>query len=106
MSQAAQPILAGPTQPARRRRFPLAVFALVVVVVLAIPGGAFAYAGNELSQGRSLESQGIRPNHKRRHVPRDQLAADKMDEQRQRDPDCRRRQFASTIGEKYRGRKK
>ena len=58
MSQAAQPILAGPTQPAPRRRFPLAVFALVVVVVLAIPGGAFAYAGNELSQGRSLESQG------------------------------------------------
>lgn len=58
MAQAAQPILAGPTQPAPRRRFPLAIFALIVVVVLAIPGGAFAYAGNQLGQGRSLESQG------------------------------------------------
>jgi tetratricopeptide (TPR) repeat protein len=59
MSLAAQPISAGPPQPApRRRRFPLVVFALIVLLVLALPGGAFAYAGNQLSQGRSLESQG------------------------------------------------
>ena len=58
MSQAAQPILQGPTQPAPRRRLGLVVVPLVVLILLAIPGGAFAYANNELAQGQALEGQG------------------------------------------------
>jgi tetratricopeptide (TPR) repeat protein len=60
MSLAAQPILAGPpSQPTpRRRRLGLFLVPLVALVVLATPGGAFAYASNQVSQGQSLESQG------------------------------------------------
>lgn len=57
MSQAAQPISAGPPQAAPRRRLGIVVVPLIAVAVLAIPGAALAYASNTLSQGQALESQ-------------------------------------------------
>jgi tetratricopeptide (TPR) repeat protein len=59
MSQAAQPILQGPTPlPAPRSgRLKLLIVPLIVLILLAIPAGAYAYANNALTQGQSLENQ-------------------------------------------------
>lgn len=58
MSQAPAYVQAGPPQPAKSRRTALLVVPLIVVVLLAIPGGAFAYAQNELSAGQKAQGQG------------------------------------------------
>jgi hypothetical protein len=59
MSQAAQPILSGPAPaPTARGRAKLFAIPLAVLVIVAIPGGAFAYASNQLSQAQTLENQG------------------------------------------------
>src|SRR6202022_3422703 len=58
MSQAAKSAPAGPDQPAMRpRRTRLLLVPLgVVLVVLAIPGGAYGFARNQLSQARASET--------------------------------------------------
>jgi len=58
MSQAAKYAPAGPDQPAMRpRRTRLLLVPLgVVLVVLAIPGGAYGFARNQLSQARASET--------------------------------------------------
>ena len=58
MSQAAQYTPAGPEQPARRRgRTRLLLVPLgIVVLLLAIPGGAYAFSQNRLSQAQASEA--------------------------------------------------
>src|SRR5438093_3721719 len=58
MSQAAQYTPAGPEQPARRRgRTRLLLVPLgIVVLLLAIPGGAYAFSQNRLSQAQAAEA--------------------------------------------------
>jgi tetratricopeptide (TPR) repeat protein len=60
MSQAAPYAPAGPDQPAPRRGRTrrLLVPIGVVALLLAIPGGAYAFSQNQLSQGRGFEAAG------------------------------------------------
>ena len=58
MSQASVSVQPGPPQPARPRRTALLVVPVVVLLLLAIPGGAFAYAENQLSAGQRLQASG------------------------------------------------
>ena len=60
MSQAAQYAPAGPDQPVKRRgktRLFLVPVG-IVLILLAIPGGIYAFAQNQLSQAQSSEAQG------------------------------------------------
>src|SRR5207237_9964829 len=58
MSQAAQYTPAGPEQPVRRRgRTRLLLVPLgIVALLLAIPGGAYAFSQNQLSQAQTAEA--------------------------------------------------
>jgi tetratricopeptide (TPR) repeat protein len=57
MSQAPQVTAAGPAPaPAPSRRTQLLLIPVAVVVLLAIPGGAYAFTQNELGQAQTLES--------------------------------------------------
>ena len=60
MSQAAQYAPAGPDQPVKRpgktRLFLVPVG--IVVLLLAIPGGVYAFSQNQLSQAQASESRG------------------------------------------------
>ncbi len=47
-----------PTRPARTSRAGLLAAPVVVLVLLAVPGGAYAYANSAFAQGQSLENQG------------------------------------------------
>lgn len=58
MSQASASVQAGPPEPTRPRRTALFIGPVVVLLLLAIPGGAFAYAQNQLGEGERLQSNG------------------------------------------------
>jgi len=60
MSQAAQYAPAGPDQPATRSRRTrrLLVPLVIVLILLAIPGGTYAFAQNQLSQAQTSEAHG------------------------------------------------
>lgn len=58
MSQASAAVQAGPPEPARPRRTALFIVPVIVLLLLAIPGGAFAYAQNQLGEGQRLQSNG------------------------------------------------
>ncbi len=58
MSQASASVQAGPPEPARPRRTALFIVPVIVLLLLAIPGGAFAYAQNQLGEGQRLQSNG------------------------------------------------
>ncbi len=58
MSQAPASVQAGLPEPARPRRIGLFIVPVIVLLLLAIPAGAFAYAENQLGEAQRLQSTG------------------------------------------------